>query len=184
MYSLFSLGSAAGIGCVSFYLFIQALLSFGWLIFILLVIIVGLPMLLYSMVIGIPVDFLQFMLFVPIIRLKAWRNRIHISLGIFSWPYRRILREDLKYIAATPEPLECYAGKIGLRPPKGWERYFLATTARGLMVVTTKAKYLVACPDPDEAEIRLTEIFGPWTDRAEPPPIKWPRGNTRHEDTK
>ena len=172
LFSLFSLGASAGMGCVSIYLFIQALLSFGWLIFILLILLIGLPMLLYSLLIGWPIDFMQFMLFVPIIRLRARENRINLSLGIFSWPGRTILKEDILHIGATPENLEKYAGKFGFHPPKGWTRVFVATSARGLMIVTSKAKYLVACPDPDEAEARLTEIFGPWKSEIELPEIR------------
>jgi hypothetical protein len=159
LYSVFSFISAGAMGCFSLYLFIQALFSLGWLFFILILIVVGLPMLLYSLLIGIPVDFVQFMLFVPVIRLKAWEDRMHISIGMFSWPYKRIMKDEIISINATPEPLSKYAGRFGFRPPKGWKKYFLTTADRGLMIVTVNAKYLVNCPDPDEAETILNEIF-------------------------
>jgi hypothetical protein len=169
LFYIYFLGWWVGVGALIVYLLILAGAHLGWLVAILLLIPAGILYFVLSITTGFPFDLLGLLLAVPFLRLRAWENRISMSHGIFLLPRITINKEEILHIGATPEKLEKYTGRLGLITPKGWTNILIATSARGLMIVTSKGKYLVACPDPDKAAARLTEIFGPWKSEIELP---------------
>ncbi len=159
-FSLISGLGASVLGIVAMVVFINALLNLGMLIFILAVVIIGIPYLLYTLLIGMPIDFFQFMFLLPIYRLKAWDDRIQINVGVVSWPVARILKDEIIAIQATDEILAKYTRWLGLPGLKGWTPCFFTTGSRGLLIETTRKKYVLNPPDAGVAAETLRKIFG------------------------
>ena len=160
LFSLISGLGASTLGIIAIIVFINALLNLGYIIFILVIVIIGLPYLLYTLVIGMPMDFVQFMFFTPVYRLRAWEDRLQISIGIVSWPLGRALKDEIIAIQATDEVIAKYTGKLGIAGLRGWTKCFFTTGKRGLLIETTKKKYILSPPDAVEAALRLREIYG------------------------
>lgn len=98
------------------------------------------------------------------LRLKAWRDHIEIIYGLASLIKFRIDSDKILRIKAIEyKPLEDFGGwgiRAGLGRWSGWIALSASGTNRVLAIETTDRNYILTCPDPDEAELKLKWILG------------------------
>ena len=110
------------------------------------------------------------------LRLKAYPEFILISHGPHWFSRPRIAREEIVAIQAMPEAAIKYFGRLGIFkyprfPLPGWRGYICTTKRKGLAIETEKIKYMVSCPNAEEAAEKLREIYGIAPTTIDPPPL-------------
>jgi hypothetical protein len=100
------------------------------------------------------------------IRLAAFTDRILIHKWWFPiepFVIGEIDRENIVSIQASPQPATLYFPSVrqGLLPvdTSGWRTFVLSGKNKGLMIETKQRKYMVSCPNAEEAARILSETY-------------------------
>ena len=98
----------------------------------------------------------------PGVRLKAFPEYIDVRYGITPWIGFRLDNDKIVSIRAVEyNPMKDFGGwgiKGGFGEWKGWTAFTASITNKALAIETTEKKYLVGCPNPEEAETMLKNI--------------------------
>ena len=102
--------------------------------------------------------------FTPVVRIKAFDDRLHIAYGYTKLASFNLAREKIVSIRAVQyNPMIDFGGwgvKGGAGKWKGWTAFTASISNKALAIETTEKKYLVGCRDPDEAETMLRNLYG------------------------
>jgi len=100
----------------------------------------------------------------PEVTLTAWDDHLHIRYGWTKLIGFNLSYEKIKSIKAVEyNPLKDFGGwgiKGGGGEWKGWIAFTASISNKALAIETTEKKYLLGCPNPEEAEAMLRNIVG------------------------
>jgi len=105
------------------------------------------------------------MVILPVVRLRAYPEYLEIRFGPTALISFRLSNAKITSIRAVEySPMRDFGGwgiKGGGGKWKGWTSFTATGAHRVLSIETTEKNYLVSCPNPDEAEVMLTNIVRP-----------------------
>ena len=101
---------------------------------------------------------------VPSVSLTAWPEYIEIQYGLTKFIRFRLAKDKITAVNAIEyNPMREFGGagiKGGGGKWRGWTAFTVDLKTTALSIETTEKKYLISCPDPEEAETMLRNIVG------------------------